>query len=444
MPKIPSFGRRFRGFPRLEDGPGLATGIQGAVAPPGSGAGRERGETMRFPGRHSRAAVLAALVLAAAVGVAPAGYQEGLNYFKSGKYAEAAAEFQAIVDTSPNYDFGFYILGLSFFKMGKLPEARKNLEKAIELNPDKFEYHHGLASVLFAQGKYHDALAILNDAEGLVNAGSRYAFYSLRGNIYATTKKWGETVSDLEKALTVKKSAPILNQLGKAYFALGRNDKAVQAFHQSLRINPNDVEIQGVLARALVNLAKQTREEAKKKSYYTEALRAAQKYRAARPNNYEAVNLVGKAALGAGDYKTAAAAFRKVLEIKPDWCYAMINLAKVYNAQQRWKEAEKSLLQATKCAPRINDGWELLGFVYRKEKRLQDSLAAYKRADQIQSSAATRKAIAEVETNIKIIAENRRIAEEEKKQQAQLEAEQKRLEQERKKREEWKKKTESD
>ena len=102
--------------------------------------------------RRNAHAILAATLGAALVLVAPlsarADFETGMNYFKSGKYVEAAAEFQALVDSSPEYDYGYFILGLSFLQLGKAQDALNNFQKAIDLNGDKFEYHKGLADAL--------------------------------------------------------------------------------------------------------------------------------------------------------------------------------------------------------------------------------------------------------------------------------------------------------
>ena len=86
--------------------------------------------------RHTLAiAALLALVFAPAVW-ANDSLNQGLSHFRSGKYAEAAAEFQTLVDGSPAYDYGYFMLGLSLLKMGKFKEAEDNIVKAIELNGD--------------------------------------------------------------------------------------------------------------------------------------------------------------------------------------------------------------------------------------------------------------------------------------------------------------------
>jgi tetratricopeptide (TPR) repeat protein len=390
--------------------------------------------------RHGAAWWLALAISAGSASLAFADLDQGMGFFRSGKYAEAAAEFQAMVDHAPNYDFGYYMLGLSFFKMNKYDQAIENIKKAIELNGDKFEYHHAEASVYRAKGENRQALAILNDAEGLVDGSTKYAFYSLRGFVNADLDKWGEAIEDLEKARTAKASSPVLEYLGKAYFKLGYYDKAAPVLREALKLNPNDPNTYLFMSESLVNLAKENGDEAKKKTLFTEALQLATKYRTMRPDDYYASNLVGKAALGARAFKEAEQAFGKVLSIKPDYCYAMVNLAKCYIAQERWPDAERQARAATKCAPRLVAGYESLGYALQKQKKLEDALASYQEAYKIKPTGSLKQLIDIVQKNIAIRAENQEIAQQEQEMEAAAKKAEQEYQEELRKREEWEKK----
>ena len=73
--------------------------------------------------------------------------ESGWAALQKGDNKTARADFQAVIDASPVYDFGWYALGQVATREGKLDEAVGHFEKAIEINPDKFEYHYGLAAV---------------------------------------------------------------------------------------------------------------------------------------------------------------------------------------------------------------------------------------------------------------------------------------------------------
>jgi len=390
--------------------------------------------------KHNSTIVLVVAIALLGVSLAGAELDQALTDYKSGKYAEAAAGFQALVDRAPSYDYGFFMLGLSYFKLGKNDAAIENINKAIELNADKFNYYHALASVQRAKKQNREALKVLNDAEGLLDDNSKFAFYSVRGFVNADLEKWSDAVDDLEKARGIKQSAAILEYLGKACYRLGYADKAVPVLREATKLNPNNATSQLFLADSLINLARETNESAKKKALFNEAMQVATKYRNLKPDDYYAVNLVGKAALGAQAFNEAEQAFTRVLELKPDYCYAMVNLSKTYIAGEKWVAAEKISREAIQCAPRLNAGYESLGYSLQKQKKLDEALEVYQQAQSIKQSASIQKLIDVVAENIRRRDENLTMDEAERAQQEAAEAEALRIAEEEARREEWEKK----
>jgi tetratricopeptide (TPR) repeat protein len=390
-------------------------------------------------------AALLALVLAPAVW-ANDSLNQGLSHFKSGKYAEAAAEFQTLVDGSPGYDYGYFMLGLSLLKMGKFKEADANIVKAIQLNGDKFEYHNGLATVYFTQKNYAKAISALKTAEPLASTDQyKFVLFSMRGNCYAALQKWSDAVDDLEKAKAINSGqASVLVTLGQSYYKLGYFDKAAAVFRLAVKAVPTDTSTTQLLAESLLNLGAEAKSDSEKSSMYKEALIYGEKFQKAKPSSYEASNLVGRAALGAKNYPAAEQAFRKVLAQKPDYCYAMANLGKTYIAQQKWGDAEQILKEAAACAPRMAVVQESLGFSLQKQGRLPDAIQAYERAYEIKPSETVRNAINICQQNIEVAEHNTDVAAKEQ-AQAQAEAEaQAAYEEEMRKKAEWEERRKKD
>ncbi len=317
-----------------------------------------------------------------------------MGFFKAGKYVEAVAEFQALVDHSPRYGYGYFMLGNCLLKLQRLEEAERSFRKALELDSGKFEYRYGLASSLLAGRRYAEAVAALTSAESLLTEPDRYAFHSLRGFALAGERDWRGAADDLERAAALKPSAAVLTQLGRAHFGLGDIDKAVRDFEESVRIDPSDADTLRLLAEAQLDRAAAAVDDEAKKTLYSAALHAAQRLSTLRPSSHEGPNLVGRAALGARDLTMADEAFRHVLSLKPDHCYAMVNLSKCAIAEERWDQAEKRLLDAARCGPKLAVIPETLSFVYAKRGKLRESLDACRRADALQPTESTRACIA--------------------------------------------------
>lgn len=388
--------------------------------------------------KWSGAVIIAAAWALVLAPVAVADFDQALDDFKRGKFVEAAAGFQEIVDQSPNYDYGYFMLGMSFLQMSKPTEAEENFHKAIEINGDRFEYHHGLANAYFKRQKYGDVVATLRTVEGLAgDPTTQYALYKLRGFSYVGLEKWADSIEDLEKASKIKTSNAVLDRLSLAYYSLGHYDKAVPVLRNALKGSPDDRTLLSRIARSTLNLGAEARDEAKKMNYYRESLQYAERSLQLKPADFDINNLVGRAALGAKNYARAEQAFRKVLAQKSDYCYAMANLGKVYIAQKKWTEAESILRDGAGCAPRMALMYESLGFSLQKQKKLEEAVEQYKMALQIKPSSSIQTMIDTCEKNIAIEVENQAMEAVEAQSEAAAAAEAKRIKEEEAKRKEW-------
>ncbi len=86
----------------------------------------------------------AAVPLAAAARRAPekSSVREALGraYFGAGRFAAAAAEFEAVVDTHQVNDFAHFCLGRALAKTGQTERARHHLALASNLRPERRDY----------------------------------------------------------------------------------------------------------------------------------------------------------------------------------------------------------------------------------------------------------------------------------------------------------------
>jgi Flp pilus assembly protein TadD len=64
----------------------------------------------------------------------------GRAYFRNRKFAEAAAEFEAVVETHPVDDYAHFCLGRALSLTGERERARHHLALASNLRPERPDY----------------------------------------------------------------------------------------------------------------------------------------------------------------------------------------------------------------------------------------------------------------------------------------------------------------
>jgi Flp pilus assembly protein TadD len=64
----------------------------------------------------------------------------GRAYFRSRRFDEARAEFEAVVERAPTNDYALFCLGRSLLQLGRAAEARKPLTLAATMNPKRHDY----------------------------------------------------------------------------------------------------------------------------------------------------------------------------------------------------------------------------------------------------------------------------------------------------------------
>jgi len=335
------------------------------------------------------AAALFALIAGAWALPARADVDEALADLKAGRYLEAAAEIQAVVDRSPGYAYGHFLLGHCMLKKRNVGEAQREFQHALSLDPTRAEYYLGFGLALNASGNWPATVHVASD--GLVRTTdprTRSALLSLRAYAWGALRRWGDAINDLEAVQAIRSEPWVLAFLGKARFAKGDFEGAIPPLRQTLLSAPDEPDVLRILAECFLRLAADETDPIRKRFYYTQSLSYAQHVVSVAPGDLGAVQLVGRAALGAGNLAQAENVFRTVLFNDPRQCYAMADLGRTYVAARRWAEAETYLRKATACAPRLATVYESLGQVYLKLGRTEDAVAAFRRADEINPQRA--------------------------------------------------------
>ncbi len=141
----------------------------------------------------------------------------GLAMGKSGRYDEAAAHFEKILQIHPDFYDGLLNMGIMRFKQGRLLEAIEYCHAAIRSQPDAPKAHVQLAHALWKQNRDEAAL------------------------------------EEMRRALQLApKDADIRADFGLALERVGRIPEAIEQLHEALRLNPNNAEAHNNLGLALL------------------------------------------------------------------------------------------------------------------------------------------------------------------------------------------------
>jgi tetratricopeptide (TPR) repeat protein len=95
---------------------------------------------------------------------------DAYNLDEQGRSAEAAAMFQALIKSDPNFEWPYNNLSTIYEAEGKLDEARALCQKALQINPDYANAHINLAEILRRQGFDDEAVAHQKEARKLLDS----------------------------------------------------------------------------------------------------------------------------------------------------------------------------------------------------------------------------------------------------------------------------------
>jgi tetratricopeptide (TPR) repeat protein len=365
---------------------------------------------------------LALLVLATA-GPAEAGWQEGVDAFKAGNFSVAAKEFQAVVESSPNYANGYFMLGQSLTQLNRSQDAVNAYRKAYDLNPNSVDFQFALANAFLAAKRYGDAAELYGRIQpsGLP-AAHQAAFHKNRAIALEKSGRGDEAIGALrDTARTSPNDAAAQYAYGVAAYNGGDLNAAIPALAKAVQLQASPKHREAyVLA-----LVRQAREDGSKKSTnYTRAVEQA-KALAAADASYSNLLMLGEVQLGAKQYQGAADSFQKAAAKKGNDWLAFYYLSQAQTALGQYAAAEAALAKALAANPSSQNEkriYRQIGFVNEKLKNYDEAKVAYTRAGDQASVQRVQKNQEISQENQEIEAHNREIE--------QMRQEQEKLEQE--------------
>ena len=161
-------------------------------------------------------------------------FQFALDSGNQGKYTEALAAYNKILERDKNYPDLFYYQGLLCRDMGLLDEAICAFQTAITQNPNSVEAHYNLGYAYRCKGLHNEAITEYKKSLELVPGNKAKQISSIHYNLgfsYFSHGQIDNAISEFNKALTYKPNDREIHQkLAIAYTAKGWTDKAKEEF----------------------------------------------------------------------------------------------------------------------------------------------------------------------------------------------------------------------
>lgn len=157
-----------------------------------------------------------------------------LDAGNQGKYREALAAYNKILERDKNYPDVYYYQGLLYRDMGMRDEAICAFRTAVIQNPNSAEAHYNLGYAYRCKGLHREAIAEYQKALELIPDNKTkqrtYIHYNL-GFSYFSHGLVDDAINEFNNALAYKpKDKEIHQKLGIAYTAKGWTNKAKDEF----------------------------------------------------------------------------------------------------------------------------------------------------------------------------------------------------------------------
>lgn len=163
--------------------------------------------------------------------------EEGNNLREAKDFPGAIAKYEAALQVNPALFAVYGDIARIYNETGDTDKAIDAFNKFIEKDPTNAEAKIELATLLISKNKVEEANKVLaeTDLSGITNP---YTIYNVGVGLY-NAKQSEEAIKYWEKAVTLDpKMTDAYLQIGFAYFSLKNMDKAKEAFHKVIEIEP--------------------------------------------------------------------------------------------------------------------------------------------------------------------------------------------------------------
>ena len=321
-------------------------------------------------------------------------------HLQTGDIEKAQAFFGRAAASNPGDIRSRTALALTEFLKGNVDLGYSQLQQLASSDNGTFA-DMALISAYFRQGKLDAAMTAI-DALEKKQPGKPIAA-DLRGRVQLARKDFAGARQSFEKALKADPLYfPVVAKLAGLDLADKKPEQARQRFEALLKVDPGNVQVLLALAQLKGETGGSTEEVA---GLLREAVRlnptvasprlllidhyvnaknmkaalvAAQEGVAARPDNAELLDTLGRVQVAVGDSNQALSSFNRLAELRPKSPLPLLRLADVYLSMKNTDAARRSLKQALAVSPNLLAAQRGLVVLEMNAGRPKDALAVAK------------------------------------------------------------------
>lgn len=301
-------------------------------------------------------------------------------YFNQGRYEDAIAAAQKAIqlggNTSAAAADAYRVLGTAYLKTSRSSEALEALNKAFELDANDPETRNGLALIYYDQGvaayngqNYEEATRVYVKA---IDLNPRYfeAANNL-GDSYLKLNKLEDAAKAYERAVSIRPVVDTYVSLAEVYDDLGRYVDAGRTYDRMLPLKPDggDAEFNNNRGYALG-----------KSKRWSEAIVAFKRAIELKPDYAEAHSNLGWAYNNLANFQAALEPLKKAIQLKPDLPEGHFNIGITYTRLNQKKEALAEFQKTIQLRPNWPAAQNNLGHAYGNLGRWKQAIAAHKEA----------------------------------------------------------------
>jgi serine/threonine protein kinase/Tfp pilus assembly protein PilF len=169
----------------------------------------------------------------------------GIVYNGTGRYEQAAAEFQRALQSDPTNDQAYRGMASAYEHLNKLEDAERTYQQAINVRPDYWAGYNWLGTFFYHQARFEEGAKVFAQAAEL--APDNVRAQNNLGGTYLAMGRYEDAISVFQKSVGINPSQDAFSNLGMAYLYLHHFPDAAHACEQAVQLDPRQYALWGNL-----------------------------------------------------------------------------------------------------------------------------------------------------------------------------------------------------